>query len=172
MNQNELSKYLKQFDISHTVTDQQCFTLYQYASKCKDGVIVELGTGTGKSTLSLALGAVPTVYTVDPFIVPGSQESFNNNMVKAHFTGKVVSIHSTSIVASKTFGLPIGLMFIDADHSYPMVKNDYERWSSKMIQNSTMIFHDYNEVHPGLCKYIDEIEIPKHIINQMVFIRF
>ena len=168
----ELSEWLKQFNISHTVTDSQCYDLYKAACNCKEGVIVELGCGHGKSTLSLGLGANVTVYSVDAFIVPGCRDIFEANIVKAGFTGKVVSIHAMTNVAAKTFTLPIGLMFIDADHSYSSVKIDFENWYSKIMVGGLMIMHDYTKPHPGLIGYVDEIAFPKDIINQMVYIHF
>lgn len=52
------------------ISEEECLFLYDLASKCKKGAIVEIGSSSGRSTICLAKGSKSggnmTVYAVDP----------------------------------------------------------------------------------------------------------
>lgn len=118
-------------------------------------VIVEIGSWKGKSTTCLGLGSKEgsgsPVYAIDPHT--GSPEhhrngkvdtfaEFKQNVHRAGIENLVKPIRQTSHQASKKFKEPIKLLFIDGDHSYRSVKQDFLDWSRKLIDGGTIAFHD------------------------------
>lgn len=54
----------------------------------------------------------------------------------------------------------IDLLHIDGCHEYDAVKNDYEKWISKMSKNGIILFHDITAYEPkfGVHKFWSEIQ--------------
>lgn len=130
--------------------------LYNLAKNCKGrGVIVEIGSWMGKSTIWLGLGSKAgkkvKVYAVDPhargfehkkFSVGSTFREFKKNIDGAGVDDVVVPIISTSEEASKKFRKPVELVFIDGAHEYEHVKKDFELWFPKVIDGGIVAFHD------------------------------
>jgi len=131
--------------------------LYQLAKRCSgQGVIVEVGSWKGKSTICLALGSKANrkikVYAVDPHI--GSAEhqrclgkvdtfqEFKKNIKKADLSFLVRPIVTTSKKAGRKFKQPVELIFIDGSHDYQAVKEDFQSWFPKLINGGIIAFHD------------------------------
>jgi MMP 1-O-methyltransferase len=119
------------------------------------GVIVEIGSWKGKSTICLAKGteAGPRlkVHAIDPHI--GSEEhhatgkiwtfdEFQANIRKAGVENSIVPLVKMSTEAAKDFSLPVSLVFIDGAHDYASVKADFEAWFPKVIDGGMVAFHD------------------------------
>ena len=47
------------------------------------------------------------------------------------------------------------ILFIDGDHTYDGVKNDFERYHKYVKTNGYIIFDDYH--HPIIKEYVDEL---------------
>lgn len=132
-----------------------------------DGHIVEIGSYKGGSSVYLAkpmcLNNDPyLLYCVDTFKGYGGHEDtlaeFHRNLARADVTGKVVAIQNTSEFAGKNWvNGPIRLLFIDALHTYEAVKQDFETWSPFLIPGGGLIFHDYNDINPGVKQFVDEL---------------
>jgi len=147
-------------------------------------VIVELGSNRGKSTCFLARGSargnhVP-VHAVDLWDLGGQWEhthlrtgqplrfdhpdtlrTFHEQT--APFADLIV-MHkaSTTAVGQSWDGPPVGLLFIDADHTYEGVKGDIEAWEPHLARRAWVCFHDYNKGrkeemdYPGITRAVDE----------------
>lgn len=64
---------------------------------------------------------------------------------------------ANSVVASQTY--PPGhfdLVFIDADHEYPAVKQDIECWLPLVRPGGTLAGHDFAARHPGVMQAVRE----------------
>jgi len=131
--------------------------LYNLARNCKgNGVIVEVGSWKGKSTVWLGKGSKGgsnvKIYAVDPHSGSSeikesygeiqSYEDFKSNIKKAKIDDIIVPIVKTSEEAAKNFDEPIELIFIDGAHEYDFVKLDFELWFPKVIKGGIMVFHD------------------------------
>jgi len=127
--------------------------LYSLAKRCKGkGVIVEIGSYKGKSTISLASGSKAgnrvKIYAIDPFKHPkisGASDTLNEfkqNICLAGVSDMVTEMVLTSESAAKIFHEPVELIFIDGDHDYKNVKLDYGLWFPKVINGGIMAFHD------------------------------
>lgn len=131
--------------------------LYNLAKRCNgDGVIVEIGSWKGGSTIWLGSGSRSNsgikVYAIDPHT--GSYEhqkpdkvintfvTFLTNISVAKLDDLIEPIVKTSEDAARDFELPIELIFIDGAHEYEMVKLDFDLWFPKVIDGGIMAFHD------------------------------
>lgn len=155
------------------LTENEGITLYSLSRKCTGrGVIVEIGSWQGKSTIWLAkgskMGNKAKVYSIDPHT--GSSEhkktygkvwtfdKFKSNIRMAKVNDLVIPIVGMSEKVVKNFDKPVEFIFIDGAHEYELVKLDYEIWFPKVIEKGTMAFHD-TIGHLG----------PKRLVEEMVF---
>lgn len=139
------------------VSDIEGELLYDLARNCKgDGVIVEIGSWKGKSTIWLGKGSKAgnklKVYAIDPHT--GSHEhkkesdkvwtfeEFKKNISKAQVEDVVVPIPKASEETAKNFNQTVELIFIDGAHDYDSAKLDFELWFPKVKDGGVMAFHD------------------------------
>jgi len=133
-------------DIPGWLDDDEGETLYDLARACTGaGVIVEIGSSRGKSTVCLGLGSqagasIP-VYAVDPH--PGERfADFTANVARARLDDLVRPVASLSQEAADNFNEPIELLFVDGGHQYEVVLEDFERWVPKVVEGGWVVFHD------------------------------
>lgn len=162
-------------DVEGLLNDKEAETLYNLSRNCKGkGVIVEIGSWKGKSTICLAKGVGKKkikVFAVDPhdvtFNIEGegdlpswtrntykdklklkgvkkssSLKDFERNIEKANVRDIVKKVVKTSREAANLINEPIELIFIDGDHGYEGVKEDFDIWFPKVIPGGIMAFHD------------------------------
>ncbi|MDO8582524.1 MAG: class I SAM-dependent methyltransferase [bacterium] len=151
MNISEVKKITE--TVHGWLTEKEGEFLYNCAKKCTgEGVIVEIGSWQGKSTIFLGAGSqagnkVP-VYAIDPHNgLPeegGFKTSalFKDNIERAGLSSIVRPLVMTSETAAKTFNLPIELLFIDGDHALEMVTRDFELWAPKLVRGGMIALHD------------------------------
>lgn len=63
----------------------------------------------------------------------------------------------TTEVAGRYQGGPIGMLLIDADHSYESCKSDFLAWEQHLAPGAIVMFHDYEPPFPGVIKAVDEL---------------
>jgi len=130
--------------------------LYHLAKSCTGkGVIVEIGSWKGKSTIWLASGSKASrkikVYAVDPH--RGSSEhqkdgkvwtfdEFKANIKRAKVDDIVVPLIMTSEKAAHIIKEPVELVFVNGEHKYEIVKLDFKLWFPKLVWGGMMAFHD------------------------------
>lgn len=127
--------------------------LFRRAAACRGrGVIVEIGSWHGRSTIVLAAAsrtssAIP-VHAVDPHRgLPArgagpSLASFRANLAAAGVADLVVTHVCTSAEAVRTFDQPVELIYIDGAHDYPSVLADFRSWYPRVLDGGVMAFHD------------------------------
>jgi predicted O-methyltransferase YrrM len=143
--------------------------LYKLAQLNKNlGVIVELGSYKGKSTICLAQGSKRVnggkVYALDNFIgdsyIGIKKTSFYNQFLssieKYSLKEYVESIRGDFSEAAKSWDKPIRLLFIDGSHNYEDVKRDFENWEPKVAPGGIIVFHDAL-VWPGVSKFVRQV---------------
>jgi MMP 1-O-methyltransferase len=133
-------------DVPGWLTDEEGEALYELARACSGrGVIVEIGSWKGKSTICLGLGsragASLPVYAVDPH-ADYRFGDFKTNVERAGITDLVRPIASLSQPAADHFEEPIELLFVDGSHEYDLVLEDFEKWVPKVVENGWVAFHD------------------------------
>jgi hypothetical protein len=78
-------------------------------------------------------------------------------MAAAGVAEAVEAIVARSEDAAGTFSRPVGLLFIDGDHSYDAVRRDLELWRPKLVANGFVAFHDTNvDAYPGVKRLVKE----------------
>lgn len=135
------------------------------------GVVVEIGSFQGKSTIWLAQ-AQKKVYAIDPhnghvskkMRFPETFRKFKENLIKAQVSKKVTPIRKTSIEASKDWKLPIRVLFIDALHDEKNALRDFQTWSKFVVDGGIIAVHDSFLHWCG-----SEKVALKHIINAKEF---
>lgn len=139
MKLKEIRDLVKGIDPQMSILDMEGEYLYKLAKNAKEGIVVEIGSWKGRSTIWLAKGSNQDVWAVDPTLAEEFFENLENagvsHLVKAKRLTSRKMIELVPIVK-------IGLLFIDGDHSYKEVKFDFDNWSKFLIDGGTIALHD------------------------------
>jgi predicted O-methyltransferase YrrM len=145
--------------IEGTISAEEATLLYRLASKLRTGCIVEIGSWRGKSAIAMALGAKtqpadkrPMIYCVEPHVSPVSTKggqfgprdrtAFYRAMLDADCAENVALVNLPSTAAAKGWRTPIGLLFIDGDHSEAGVQADIDAWTPFLTEGGVVAFND------------------------------
>jgi predicted O-methyltransferase YrrM len=141
--------------------------------------ILEIGSLHGKSTRYLAQGA-QTVYAIDlwdmvaaddnrkaDYTDPQNYERFLNTIKEFD---NVVPVKGSSREIAKVWSKPIGLLFIDGDHTYEGARADYENFSPFIVSGGLLVMHDYH--NPAVRDVIETIVKPSGIWVNYKVIRY
>lgn len=124
-----------------------------------DGVIVEIGTYYGRSTICLGLGIKDAnrekVYTIDTGNTGDKLRIINDFLKAFNVEDYVIPILGNSLEVAKTWDKPIRLLFIDGSHYYTDVKADFQSWEPYVVKNGVIVFHD-SGTEAGVMKVISE----------------
>jgi predicted O-methyltransferase YrrM len=153
--------------------------LYTFAALVPaDQAIVELGSYRGKSTCYLATGAAldnhAPVYAVDAWSEEVSAwryavlsalpspvfEDFTAQLDKAGVRDGVQVIRSLTTLAAELYdGPPVGLLYIDGDHSRAAVLADFRAWRGHLAPDAVIIFDDFGVTkNPGVSLAVGDLE--------------
>jgi predicted O-methyltransferase YrrM len=143
--------------------------LHRLAAAVETGCIVEVGSYRGRSAIVLAAGAredVP-VYAVEPHEAfkgalganfgPEDRGAFYRNMLASGAYREVRLVNLSSEVVTPGWRLPVGLLFIDGDHSYEGVRRDYECWKGHLAPGALVAFDDSVRPELGPARLIGEL---------------
>lgn len=145
--------------------------LHTLASRVEAGCIVEVGTYRGRSAIALSAGAplgVP-VFTIDPhaemwvegklaYAGPEDRAAFFQAMSRSGAWRNVSLLNTTSTVIAPGWSEPIGLLWIDGDHSERGVRADWNAWKPHLIPGATVVFDDAHDPKVG----------PYHLIAELI----
>ena len=131
---------------AHTQTtrsERNCLAAYA-AAKCR---LVELGVYEGVTTNVLGNAMAPSgvLYAVDPFI-PGrfgfcwSEIIARKEAWRAH--RNIVFVKHLSQDAARIIDGNFDMIFVDADHSLEGIAQDWNDWSSRVVQGGIIALHD------------------------------
>jgi len=152
--------------------------LFDLARQCTGrGVIVEIGSWKGKSTICLAggsrAGSGIKVHAIDPHTgSPQHLEMFGNtiwtfeefkqNIQRAGMTDLVEPHVDFSESVAKTFNQPVELIFVDGLHEYEGVKGDFDAWFPKVVDGGSMVFHDATSWEGVLRVMEEDVFLSRH----------
>jgi predicted O-methyltransferase YrrM len=160
--------------------------LYAFAALVPaDQAIVELGSYRGKSTCYLATGAAidnsAPVYAVDAWSEEVSAwraavlstlpspafEDFTAQLDKAGVSDGVHVIRSLTTLAAELYdGPPVGLLYIDGDHSREAVLADFRAWRRHLAPHAVIIFDDFGVTkNPGVSLAVGDLETSGELID-------
>ena len=163
------------------LTVDEAITLFELSRSLphESPVAVEIGSWQGKSSICLARGLLgkhrPRLCCIDPFDASGDGEStpaygeragqleqglraaFENN-VRAVGVQEVVEVRQGySHDQAQRWQGPIDLLFLDGDHSYQAVKQDFVDWATKIRPGGLLAMHDVvHEQHEGPRRVVEE----------------
>jgi hypothetical protein len=146
----------------------QC--LFSLAQEVDSGMIIEIGSYRGRSTIALAYGSLAgskvSVYAVEPHqpfegplggkFGPQDKVAFFRHVLLAGAGEIVYLINLSSEQAVAGWHQSIGLLWIDGDHSYEGAKKDFELWSPFVVTGGRIAFHDSTDPSIG----------PYHVVRE------
>ncbi len=121
------------------------------------GVIVEIGSFKGKSTIGVASIAqaynLGPVVSIDPHNQPSqtdpdlpasgtSFDDFQSAIAAAGLQHQVEAHRAPSRVAAVGWNRPIRLLWIDGDHTYQGAKLDFDLFTPFLVEGAIVAFHD------------------------------
>jgi hypothetical protein len=151
--------------------------LYELAQEASEkGVIVEIGSYCGLSTMALAKGSsrnqgIP-IFAIDPHeyvdpdgsvrrgrwdYVPRDNIAFFKNVLFSGMAEIVRPINLPSWTAAAGWDRPISLLWVDGNHGYEAVRKDFADWSKFVIQGGYIVFHDSIDPADGPCQVVQEV---------------
>jgi predicted O-methyltransferase YrrM len=160
-------------DVPGWLSDEEAETLYELAQECTGkGVIVEIGSWKGKSTICLGLGSrageeVP-IFAVDPHADYRHGE-FKENIDRAGIADLVTPLKGLSQEVADRFEQPIELLFVDGSHEEDDVREDFEKWVPKVVDRGIVAFHD-TTWHDGPRKVVAERIFGSHQFRDVRFV--
>jgi predicted O-methyltransferase YrrM len=130
--------------------------------------IVEIGSYRGRSTSALALGANGApVYAIEPHesfegvyggqFGPADRRAFFENLLEVGVVEKVRLVNLSSEVVCRGWRRPIGLLWIDGDHTLDGVRRDFEAWERFLRPGGVVAFHDALDPDGGPAQLIEEL---------------
>jgi MMP 1-O-methyltransferase len=133
-------------DVPGWLTDEEGEALYELARGCEGrGVIVEIGSWKGKSTICLGLGSragnAVRIFAIDPH-ADYRFGDFKANVERAGIQDLVTPMASLSQAAADDFTEPIELLFVDGSHEVDLVREDFDKWVPKVVDCGWVAFHD------------------------------
>ena len=146
-------------DVPGWLSDEEGEALYELARECSGkGVIVEIGSWKGKSTICLGLGSRAgngvRIFAVDPHADYRHGE-FKENIERAGIADLVTPVKGLSQDVVGDFDEPIELLFVDGSHAEDDVRHDFETWVPKVVDGGVVAFHD-TTWHEGVRKVVAE----------------
>lgn len=160
--------------------DEIGFTLADFAKQVPaDQEIVEIGVYQGRTAILMAWGAslgnnahvtaidawdlIGNVYD-PPFTLAETRAHAEHNVASTGYQDKVTLINAFSheIAARWQFpGMPrqpIGLLFVDGDHTREGARRDIEAWAPHLAPGAVIAIDDYGHVDwPGVGQAVDEL---------------
>jgi predicted O-methyltransferase YrrM len=154
---DEVKELIK--DVPGWLSDEEGEALYELARACTgQGVIVEIGSWKGKSTICLGLGSRAgngvRIFAVDPHADYRHGE-FRDNIERVGIADLVEPVKGFSQQVADGFEEPVELLFVDGSHEEDDVREDFEKWVPKVVEGGIVAFHD-TTWHAGVRRVVAE----------------
>ena len=155
--------------VQGAISVREARLLRRLARATDEGVIVEVGSFRGRSTVALAKGAREggkrPIYAIDPHepfdgvfggkFGPTDRRVFFESMLRTGSWRNVRLVNLSSEVVTAGWEQPVGLLWIDGDHRYEGVKRDFESWAPHLMHDAVVAFDDTNRGGPQL--FVEEL---------------
>jgi len=140
--------------------------------------VVEIGSYRGKSTCYIATGlrlsnnTSGKVHAVDvwtkgatnsaKYHTQDTYDIFKKQVSELELDDLITPHMNTSLDAAKKHTRPIDMLFLDGNHKYKSIHEDWEAWKVFLKEGSTIAFHDHAEKYPGVMQVVDEEVMPNY----------
>jgi len=136
-------------DIGGWLTEAQAATLWREARVVPPGgVIVEIGSHQGRSTVVLATAAPQArLVAIDPFVGGAmfgglaTRDRFLANLARTGLAGRVELRQAKSTQLRPSWTEPVSFLYIDGKHDYWTLSDDL-RWSEFLPSGGRLCIHD------------------------------
>ena len=130
------------------------YLLYGLARSLKPKVAVEIGSARGKSAcfvgMALKENGSGKLFAIDPHARTNWNDEnsvdtlqvMRDNIHRLKLEKQVEILRDVSSSAARRWMLPIDMLFIDGDHSYEGVKQDWELFAPFVTRFGVVVFHD------------------------------
>lgn len=167
------------------ISEREGLGLAWLASRVPAGLcIVEIGSYMGRSTCYLAEGALHSGSGVQIFAVdlwgeapwpqysdPTNYQAFCRAVSALRLRDMVTAMPADSSPAAAAWAGPsIGLLFVDANHTFEGVGNDYRAWQRHIAPGGLLALHDAADPQWGVGRAIDEVIMPSGLWEPGPFI--
>lgn len=155
------------------ITVEEGLALSRHAACATEGDVVEIGTFRGKSAVALCHGLhqqpdpARRLHCVDPHAdytgfyggVFGAADraAFYHVMLKTGYHDRTALVNLRSEAAARAWEGPIGLLFIDGDHSHAGVRRDVAGWEPHVRVGACIAFDDSVDPAAGPQAVIGEL---------------
>jgi predicted O-methyltransferase YrrM len=138
-----------------------------------NAVMVEIGSYAGDSMRLFARsGRFRIIYCIDHWRTHASiaEPTFDNHRkpyAQRYSVPRVTKVKETSAEAARKFPPnSLDLIYIDASHDYPSVRDDITTWLPKLRPGGFMTGHDYKPSYPGVQHAVtDYLGIPHRVFQ-------
>jgi hypothetical protein len=146
------------------VSQAEATLLHDLARDVVGGVIVEIGSFRGRSTVALALGAREghgaPVYAIEPHEAfqqragapkfgPRDRAAFYRTMLRTRCYRDVRLVNLSSEEVTPGWSRPVALLWIDGDHSPTGVRRDLHAWWPHLRAGAVVAFDDAVDADGG-----------------------
>lgn len=125
--------------------------LTSFAAK-SDGLIVEVGSYQGKSTVAMASATKNKIVAIDPHYLKSYKKFIDNTKKYVNIS----PIKDTSENANKKWRQKISLLHIDGNHEYEIAKEDIKIWWPYLKNNGVIVCHDAFTFFPDVFMAVKE----------------
>lgn len=169
---------MKLTDLEGNTERAACRRLQSLAAQVDPpAVVVELGSYKGRTACWMASQARTRLFCVDAWETGNAQhrervaagyadptkyahashwETFRRQITAAGVADRITPIKALSTEPAADWTLPVGLLYIDADHRYEAVRADFEAWSHHVVAGGRVAFHDYGNPRLGVQRFVGE----------------
>lgn len=145
--------------------------LFGLATEVRAGVIVEVGSYRGRSTTALACGAQAgsgaEVYAIEPHrpftgalggtFGPEDRAAFFRTLAATGAYRNTFLMSTDSPHVAPGWDRPIGLLWLDGDHSYEGVRRDVDLWLPWLQVDGRVALDDSTNPELGPCHVVNEL---------------
>lgn len=152
----QILSYVDDIDGWMTIRELELLALLA-AFPTADGLILEIGSYRGRSTVAIALASEragdPYVVAVDPLPdsgpmaedeagKPSARALFENNLTRAGVLDRMEFHQQLSGDLGRSWDRPLRFLWIDGDHTYSGAKIDFDVYAPHLSDGAIVAFHD------------------------------
>jgi predicted O-methyltransferase YrrM len=129
--------------------------------------IVELGTATGWTTVSLALGARHArVLSADPVVQPHRERYLA--LAPASARERIELVRAPGAAVAVVGAEPVDLLFVDSSHERDATVDEWRAWAPRLAAGAVVVLHDYGHPEfPGVAEAVEVLGLRGRAVEGM-----